>query len=297
MSGMVEYAWPVDVISPTWYKIADESGAVNSIAWKSYVDEAHARGFKVWPLVDDFTNGLDRATLLMSTKSRDAFVSYMIAQANELGFDGINLDFELVPYEAASGFEQLLRELSVACRAHGLVFSIDNYPPRAHTEHYNRGLQGEVADYVIIMGYDEHWGTSSVAGSVSSLPFVVDAIEQTLAVVPAHKTINAVPFYTRIWSTSHADRSVKVEKTVGQKAQDEWIEKRGLKPIWSEELGQNYTQIDENNKTYQIWLENEASMQARIDAMSEYGLGGVACWRLGLENPEIWDILGAYTRG
>ena len=297
LDDMVDPAWPLDVVSPTWYSIADGSGTVNSIAWQSYVERAHGRGLEVWPLVDDFADGLDRVELLMTTASRDNFVSYMIAQAEELGFDGINLDFEVVPLEAASGFEQLVRELSVACRAYGLVFSIDNYPPRAHTEHYNRGLQGEVADYVIIMGYDEHWGSSSGAGSVASLPFVTDAIERTLSVVPAKKTINAVPFYTRIWSTSHEDGSVRVEATVGQKSQDEWVARRELEPIWSEELGQNYTQIDENKRTYQVWLENEASMQTRIDAMKGYGLGGVACWRLGLEPANIWDILGEYTRG
>ena len=295
LGDRVASAWPLDVISPTWYSIADKSGTVKSLAWQSYVQDAHARGLKVWPLVDDFTDGLDRAGFLASTDSRNAFVSYMVDQAVSLGFDGINLDFEVVPADSASGFSQLLRELSVACRAHGLVFSIDNYPPRPSTEHYNRALQGQIADYVIIMGYDEHWGSSSGVGSVASLPFVKDAIEKTLAVVPANKTINAVPFYTRIWSTAR-DGTISAT-AVGQSAQADWLAKRGLEPIWSDELGQHYTQTDENDKLYQIWLEDGASMQARIDLMAGYDLGGVACWRLGLEDPSIWDILGKYRRG
>ena len=294
LEDVIEDAWPLDVVSPTWYSVVDEMGGMKSIASQSYVERAHARGLKVWPLVDDFTSGLDRTALLMSTEARNNFVSYMIGQAKEIGFDGINLDFELVPQEAGGGYEQLVRELSVACRAHGLVFSIDNYPPRPHTEHYNRGLQGQVADYVIIMGYDEHWGSSSGAGSVASLPFVVDAIEQTLAVVPANKVINAVPFYTRIWNTQR-DGTVSAS-AVGQRSQADWIARRGLEPIWSEELGQHYTQIDENNRLYQVWLEDEASMRTRIEAMERYGLGGVAAWRLGLEVPAIWDILGGYVR-
>ena len=303
-SRLENNAWPLDVISPTWYALEGSQGTVKSLASKDYIDNAHAQGLQVWPLIDDFLFDLDsdirrqeRTAMLMSTESRNNFVSYLIDQAYELGFDGINLDFELVHVDAASGYEQLVRELSVACRAHGLVFSIDNYPPRAHTEHYNRRLQGQVADYVIIMGYDEHWGSSSGAGSVASLPFVVDAIERTLSVVPAHKTINAVPFYTRIWYTNHSDGSVGVELTVGQERQDRWVGERGLEPIWSEELGQFYTQIDERNRTYQVWLENEASMQARLEAMKSYGLGGVACWQIGLEPPQIWDILGEYTSG
>lgn len=295
LDDMISGAWPMNVISPTWYSVADGSGAVNSIASAEYVAKAHARGLEVWPLVNDFADGLDRETLLSSTSSRNAFVSYLIGQANSLGFDGINLDFEVVPSAATWGFEQLLRELSVACRAHGLVFSIDNYPPRDHTEHYNRRLQGEIADYVINMGYDEHWGSASGAGSVASLPFVEEAVQLTLDVVPARKVINAVPFYTRIWNTN-SEGTVRAT-AVGQKTQAEWIARRELTPEWNEELGQNYVETTENGILYQIWLEDADSMQARIDMMKEYDIGGVAGWRLGLESDAFWNILGEYARG
>jgi len=299
LDKVIEPAWPLDVISPTWYSLLDAEGAVESVARKSYVDRAHERGLKVWPMVDDFTSGPERevrTAMLMSTQSRNSFVSYLIEQSKELGFDGINLDFELVPFDAASGYEQLLRELSVACRAHGIVFSIDNYPPTARTEHYNRGLQGEVADYVIIMGYDEHWSTSEVAGSVASLPFVRRSIERTLDVVPARKVMNAVPFYTRIWSTDK-DGKVSVIATPGHGWQDKWIAENQLVPVWDEEMGQDYAEMEKNGNLIQVWLENKASMRARIDLMDYFELGGVACWQLGLEAPSIWDILGAFTRG
>jgi len=299
LDRVAEPAWPLDVISPTWYSLIDETGAVESVARKSYVDRAHQLGLLVWPMVDDFTNGPERevrAAMLMSTQSRNAFVSYLIEQSKELGFDGINLDFELVPNEAASGYEQLLRELSVACRAHGLVFSIDNYPPTGRTEHYNRGLQGEVADYVIIMGYDEHWGTGSGAGSVASLPFVREAIERTLSVVPARKVMNAVPFYTRIWSTN-PDGEVSIIATPGHGWQDRWIAENKLEPVWDEELGQDYAEMEKNGNLIQVWLENEASMKARLEVMDRFDLGGVAAWQLGLEAPSIWGILSTFTRG
>lgn len=285
---------PMNVISPTWYTITDGEGGVTSIASKAYVDQAHARGLEVWPLVDDFTEGLDRHGLLSRAESRGALISFLISQCEELGLDGINIDFEVVPADDGAHFTQFLREFSVAMRARGLVFSIDNYPPRAHTEHYNRRVQGEVADYVIIMGYDEHWGSSSGAGSVASLPFVRDAIERTLAQdVPARKTINAVPFYTRIWTTLHADGSVSAT-AVGQQSQADWIAKRELEPIWDDVLGQHYTQIDENKATKQVWLEDADSMRVRLEIMKSYDLAGVACWRLGLENDAQWSEIAAY---
>ena len=294
LSNYLEGAYPMNTISPTWYTIMDGQGSVKSISSKAYVDQAHARGLEVWPLVDDFTEGLDRNTLLSSFESRSNFISFLITECENLGLDGINIDFEVVPDDAGYHFTQFLREFSVAMRARGLVFSIDNYPPRPHTYHYNRRVQGEVADYVIIMGYDEHWGSSSGAGSVASLPFVKDAIVRTLAQdVPAYKTINAVPFYTRVWSTAHSDGSVSAT-AIGQKSQAEWIAKRGLEPIWSEELGQNYTQIDENNRTYQMWLEDADSMRVRLEMMKNYDLAGIACWRLGLENEAQWAEIAKY---
>ena len=299
LGKVIEPAWPLDVISPTWYSIIDGTGAIESVARRSYVERAHARGLTVWPMFDDFTSGPDRearAAMLMSTKSRNNAVTFLIEQSKELGFDGINLDFELVPTEASTGYEQFLRELSVACRAHGLVFSIDNYPPTDRTEHYNRRLQGEVADYVIIMGYDEHWGTGSGAGSVASLPFVRRAIERTLSVVPARKTMNAVPFYTRIWSTSE-DGELSIIATPGHGWQDRWIAENELEPVWDEELGQDYAEMVKKGNLIQIWLENEASMRARIEVMEYFGLGGIAAWQIGLEAPAIWDILGTFTRG
>ena len=297
LADYLEGAYPMNVISPTWYRITDGQGGMQSFSSKAYVDQAHARGLEVWPLLDDFTSGLDRSTLLSSIESRRNVIAFMISECEGLGLDGINLDFELIPDDSGPHFTQFIREFSVAMRARGLVFSIDNYPPRDHTFHYNRRVQGMIVDYVIIMGYDEHWSSSSGAGSVASISYVREAIELTLEQsVPARKTINAVPFYTRIWSTAHSDGTVRAE-AVGQKTQAQWIANRGLEPIWSEELGQNYTQIDENNRTYQIWLEDADSMRVRLAMMKEFDLAGIACWRLGLENAALWNEIANYIAG
>ncbi len=93
-----------------------------------------------------------------------------------MGLDGINLDFESITEEQAPHYIQFVRELSIACRNQGIVFSIDD-PVPTYSKHYDRTEQGIVADYVIIMGYDEHYAGSTDAGSVSSLGFVKAGIE------------------------------------------------------------------------------------------------------------------------
>ena len=96
---------------------------------------------------------------------------------------------------------EFLRVLSISCRANNLVLSVDNYVPKNYNAHYNWKEQGIVADYVIIMGYDEHYGGSQEPGSVASIGFVEEGISTMVQSVPAEKVINAVPFYTRIWET------------------------------------------------------------------------------------------------
>src|SRR5574344_997482 len=91
------------------------------------------------------------------------------------------------------------RELSIMCRSSGIVLSADDYVPQDYSKYYRRDVQGKVCDYVIIMGYDEHTSGSEEAGSVASIDFVMQGIEDTLKDVPANKVINAVPFYTRVW--------------------------------------------------------------------------------------------------
>ena len=146
------------------------------------------------PLIDNFNSGTDNLTFLSSTAARANIIQQLMTQAASVGLDGINLDFESITEEQAPHYIQFVRELSIACRNQGIVFSIDD-PVPTYSKHYDRTEQGIVADYVIIMGYDEHYAGSTDAGSVSSLGFVKAGIEDTLKEVPAQKVINAIPFY------------------------------------------------------------------------------------------------------
>ena len=205
--------------------------------------------------------------------------------------DGINVDFEEVSYDAGEPFVQFVRELSIECRKEGIVLSVDNYVPRASTTHYNRKEQGIVADYVIIMGYDEHWGSGGVAGSVASLGFVEDGIVQTLEDVPANKVINALPFYTRVWKT---DGDKVTSEALDMETAWNFIKNNGLNMTWDATTGQNYGEIQLGNTFYQIWMEDKDSIEAKLAVMRKYGIGGVAAWKLGYETPDIWDQIAVY---
>ena len=186
---------------------------------------------------------------------------------------------------------EFIRELSIPCRANGIVLSVDNYVPTEYTAHYDRAEQGIVADYVIVMGYDEHYAGSPEAGSVASIDFVEEGIERTVEQVPAHKVINAVPFYTRIWETKGAELG---SQAVGMAAAEEYVRAHNIALEWDEETCQNYGEYTEDGSLFQVWLEDERSIEVKLNIMEKYQIGGVAGWRLGFEKPEIWDVIGVY---
>lgn len=285
----------VTTISPTWFYIRDNSGSITSLASQAYVDYCHQNGVEVWGLVENMTykNDFDITEVLNRTSSRQNLVSQLIAQAIQYGLDGINVDIEGLPSEAGEGYIQFIRELSIMCRRNHIILSVDNYVPSAYTAVYDRKEQGIVADYVIIMGYDEHYAGGGEVGSVASIGFVQKGIEDTLKEVPAEKVINAVPFYTRLWCTDAAGEVTS--QVFGMDGADEMLKTNGAEKNWSEECKQYYAEFDNQEGHYQIWLEEETSIEEKVKFIKEYGLAGVASWKLGYERDEIWDIILKYV--
>ena len=282
-------------ISPTWFFIRDNEGNIQSIATQDYVDYCHQNGIEVWGLVENitYTNEIDITSILNKTSSRQNLVSQLIAQAIQFDLDGINVDIEALPGEAGDGFIEFVRELSIMCRRNNLVLSVDNYVPMAYNQNYNRKEQGIVADYVIIMGYDEHFAGSEEAGSVASIGYVRNGIEKTLEEVPAEKVINAVPFYTRLWHTNNDGKLTS--SALGMSSAEKTLKNNNITPEWDETAGQYYGEFTNADGFYQIWLEEEASIEEKAKLLKEYDLAGIASWRLGYEKNEIWDVILKYV--
>lgn len=294
LTQMLSQTKGVNTISPTWMSL-DSSGGLTSIASKDYVDQAHAAGVEVWGLVDNFTNkDADVSSVLSNEQSRESLISSIMQQVSETGMDGVNIDFENVDPKSGADFIEFIRELSVYCRTAGKVLSIDNYVPLGNTDYYDRKEQGAVADYVVIMGYDEHYAGSDEAGSVASIDYVTNGITETLKEVPADKVINGIPFYTRIWKTT----GTKVEsQAVDMKTAQEFISAHSITTKWDDATCQNYGEYSDGDTLYQVWLEDKDSIQAKLSVMKSNGIAGVAEWKLGLEDASVWDEIASYVAG
>ena len=277
----------VNVISPTWFYLTDTSGNIASIASADYVSQAHEKGLQVWGLIDNFTQEVSTTETLSSTAARQNIISQLIQAAQDVGMDGINVDFESLSEDVGTHFLEFLRELSIECHKNNLVLSVDNPVPEDFTSHYDRAEQGRVVDYVIIMGYDEHY-VGSEAGSVASLPWVEQGIQDTLDEVPAERVINAIPFYTRLWRTTGGNVT---SEAIGMDQAQQTIAENNVETYWDKTTSQNYGKYDIDNSTYQIWIEDAQSVAEKVKLVSKYDLAGVSAWKLGFENNGIWQVI------
>ena len=291
---MVTSAKGLNVISPTWFRLNDNEGNFSSLAQSEYVTRAHLIGLEVWAVIDDQSPDSDNREIFPYTTKRERLVNQLVAAAIEYNLDGINIDFEYITADIAKDYVQFLRELSVKCRINGIVLSIDDKVPDASNLYYDRKEQGIIADYVIMMGYDEHWGEGSGAGSVASLPWVTAGIEKTLTEVPASKLINAIPFYTRIWQEDGAGNYVDSQAVDMQTAADK-LASNGIQAVWVDNVGQNYGEFSIDGLVYRIWLEDAKSIEEKMKLIRTYDLAGVSAWRLGYENADIWNTMIKYT--
>lgn len=289
MENLVSNTKGVNVIAPTWFMLTDNQGNYESLADKNYVDRAHSMGLQVWAVLDNFNKGenVQSEILFASMAARKKLIASLMQDAKTYGFDGINLDVEGIKASAGPHYVQFIRELSIDCRKEGLVLSIDSYVPASYSAFYNWAEQGRVADYVVMMGYDEHYAGGE-AGSVASIGYERQGIEDLLKQVPKEKLISAIPFYTRIWKE---DASGTTSQSLGIADAKAWVEDNQVELYWQDDLGQYYGETQKDGVNYEIWMEEERSLALKMQLIRDNGLAGVACWRLGLEPADIWDTV------
>ena len=278
----------MNVISPTWFSLTDNNGNYKSLASKDYVTKAHAKGLQVWALIDNFSADVQTETLLASTSTRRKLIDSLIADAIKYDLDGLNLDFESLKTEAGVHYIEFIRELSIPCRQKGIVLSVDNYVPARYNSFYNLKEQGIVADYVIMMGYDEHFAGGE-PGSVSSIGYVKNGISGMLEDVPKEKLINAVPFYTRLWIEA-GDGSI-TSKAMGIADAKKWVDNNQVELTWQADTAQYYGEKQTNDGAQFLWMEEERSLKEKMNVVRQNDLAGVACWKLGFEDSAAWDSI------
>jgi spore germination protein YaaH len=294
----IEEAKGMNVIAPTWFSLNNNEGDIRNFGSTSYVETAHGKGLKVWAVADDFNyrndNGdtsINDYDILSNTAKRRYLERNLVDAAGSLGVDGLNLYFEKLNSDCGPHFAQFLKELSVLTHSAGLTLSVDNYVPFNFNDFYHLDVQGKVVDYVLIMGYDEHYHNSGNIGSVASFDYVCYGLDKTLENVAPEQIINALPLYTIVWKS---DGGTVTDSYLTFNNQKEYISKYNIKFDWDESTCQNYAEWQSGSATYYVWFEDSQSITAKLNAMKARNIGGVGVWRLGYGTNDIWNLIGLY---
>nr|MBP3598082.1 hypothetical protein [Eubacterium sp.] len=297
LEAKIANAKSLNVISPTWFALSDNKGNFTSIASTEYVTAAHSKGLKVWGLINDFDTKISLKKVLGRTTNRTNLVNNLVTTAIKYDLDGLNIDFEKITEETAPAYLQFLRELTLRCHANDITVSVDDYLPTAVSSFYHWSEQGRIVDYVIFMAYDEHYAGSEESGSVSSLPFVKKGVDLGLEHIPAERVVVALPFYTRLWKETKVKGKTEVSSSAyGMSSAESVLQANGATTKWDDATNQYYAQFKADGATYKIWLEEETSLEKKLEVVFDKKVAGVAFWKLGFERPVTWTTIEKHIK-
>lgn len=259
-----------------------------------YINWAKSNGYKIWPKVsnDTLSTTIDEFSCIINDyQLRDIMIKDILNYVKEYNLDGINLDFEYMYQNDKDAFSKFVIELAPQLRNLGASLSVDVTAPDGSANWslcYNRNLIGEVADYVVFMGYDQY-GTTKI-GTTSGYNWVDLSLNKFLnqEEVPAEKIILGLPFYTKLWKTKNGE---VVNSTVIMIKNINNIIPENATKEWKEELQQYYIQYEKDGYVYKMWIEDEKSFTKKLDLVQKYNLAGAAYWRKGFENEKIWNTI------
>lgn len=288
----------VNVVSPTWFSLSSNDGTIKNLATLEYSKWAKSKGYQVWGLFSNSFNPSLTHEALKDFQTRQKMITELLHYSQIYQLQGINFDIENVNSEDGPLVTQFMREAVPYLHEAGLVVSMDitfAVDLSNWSTFYERKKLAKIADYLIVMAYDEHWGSSQIPGSVASLPWVEKNLQNLLTVVPNEQLILGVPLYTRLWKEQMmADGTKNVSsKALSMDKAKAWIGEKRLKPSYNPASGQNYVEYYDatEDTTYKIWLEDETSLKKRSELTTKYHLAGIASWSRTFGDQTAWTAL------
>lgn len=285
----------VNVVSPSFFYMTKYSttNVYENVGNEgiAYVNWAHGNGYQVWPMFTN-SNMSETSKMLSDYKSRETVINQIIKYIKQYNLDGINIDFEGMYETDKDNFSRFLIEIRPRLNEIGAVLSVDVTAPDGAPEWslcYDRYTIGKVADYVMFMAYDQYGVSATKAGTTAGHNWVEANVKKFLGQeeVKAEKIILGIPFYTRVWKENNGNVTSNVVN-IGNV--NNVIPSNATK-TWDEDLQQYYVEYKKGGATYKIWVEDEKSIEAKLDLVSKYNLGGAAYWEYDRATNSIWNLI------
>ncbi|TPG70729.1 glycoside hydrolase family 18 [Brevibacillus laterosporus] len=294
----------LSMIAPFWYKLDEKNpGYMQSTLSKKerqkIIDRAHANQVQVYLLVhnlfyDSIQKGKEVAReILRKPTNQRYFLRNLEREVLSMGYDGINLDIENLYLEDKFAFTQFVKNVTQLMHLHGKTVTVsvpaNTGDDRANvwSPWFDYKLLGRYADRLVIMAYDEH-NPRTEPGPVASIQWTEDTVRYALSQgVPAQKILLGVAGYGWNWNSNGEKAVYQSYKSLMEQSQN-----RGATLNWDQERHAPHMQyMDQEGNMHIAWFENSFSTRSKLDLVEKYDLAGIALWRMGLEDPTLWDNL------
>jgi spore germination protein len=298
-------------LSPVWYQLdISGDGSINAYAGArdaALVEQAHAQSTLVIPLINNYYDGIGIdarpvGTMIHDPARRAAHVDALVNEALTHGYDGIDIDYESLDGTAdRDAFSLFLEELATALHAHGKLLSIAVHPKTYEPGSWG-GPQaqdwqriGVAVDRFRVMTYSYH-GCATGPGPIAPLWWMEDVMAYATSLVPPNKVYVGIHFYGHDWvggscssvTWESAQRLIATHVAIPQ-----WQDSSG----WMQPVAEPwFTYTDNQGQTHEVWYGDGKGVAARLGLVQKYGLGGIAVWRLGGEDPANWSAIAAALR-
>ncbi|OPX90183.1 MAG: putative sporulation-specific glycosylase YdhD [Pelotomaculum sp. PtaB.Bin104] len=297
----------ISAVAPFWYKLSPESGMdiweqQNGLATaqkNTVIEQAKKHNVQVFALVHNmlYEGQVDgkmlASEMLANADTRQTFINQLEWLIKKYDFDGVNLDIENIYLKDRDKLSLLVKEIYQRLDPQGYQVTVcvpaKTWDDRSNTWSgpFDYSAIGQYSHYVVIMSYDEH-GYSSGPGPIASFGWVESVAKFAVQHISPEKILLGVPGYGFDWQTGRTSPTYLSYSQARDIAAS-----RGAAIRWDDTGKVPYFCYWNSGREHQVWFENASSLTYKLDVARRYALGGIALWRLGMEDPQVWSVLGS----
>lgn len=222
--------------------------------------------------------------MLINERARGNLIANIVDAITEMGYEGVNIDFEFILSEDRDNFTQFVGDVTTAVNELGYEVTVDLAPKTSSTQ---SGLLYEGKDYMglgnesnraFVMTYE--WGyTYGPAMAVAPINKVRQVLEYAITQIPSEKISMGIPNYGYDFTQPYV-RGESKAKTIGNiEAVNIAINNNSI--IMFDEISKTpFFSYVEDNVTHEVWFEDARSIWEKYKLIKEYNLYGFGCWQI-----------------